>query len=265
MYTKTPDAENNYNITFQTSTRTINGGDDFNQSSNRNPNQEHHITLDLSNGSQTASTHFVFDAQASLDVDPGRDAGAFTAVNGNQLQLYSRYNNTANNVKLGTQALPLNSEENIPLEVHAAAGTALEFSATSVNANENLNVYSVDALNNTYTNLSKGERFSFTTATALEGTGRFYMTYSTNALQQQSFNASQFIVYQQNQRIEIAGALEPQTTITLIDQLGRVITTKTLVKATQKATLNANHITPGVYMVQLAKGQQQLTKKVIVN
>lgn len=265
VYTKTPDAENDYNITFQTSTRTINGGDDFNQSSNRNTSQNHIITLALSNGSQTASTRFVFDAQATLDVDPGKDAGAFTAVNGNQLQLYSRYNNTANSIKLGTQALPLSSEENILLEVYAAAGTALEFSASSINTNENLNVYLVDALTNTHTKLSKGERYSFTTATALEGTGRFYIAYSTNALHQESFNAKQFVVYQQNQHIEIAGVLEPQTTIRLIDQLGRVITTKTLVKATQKTTLNANHITPGVYMVQLAKGHQQLTKKVIVN
>jgi hypothetical protein len=265
VYTKTPDAENDYNITFQASTRTTEGGDDFNQSTNRNTSQAHKLGLALSNGSQTTSTYFVFDAQATLDVDPGKDAGAFTAVNGNQLQLYSRYHNTANNVKLGTQALPLTSEENIPLEVYAAAGTALEFNATSINANENLNVYLVDALNNTYTNLSKGERYSFTTATALEGAGRFYMAYSTNALHQGSFNAKQFVVYQQNQHIEITGALEPQTTIRLIDQLGRIITTKTLIKPTQKVTLNANHITPGVYMVQLAKGHQQLTKKVIVN
>ncbi|WP_033960091.1 T9SS type A sorting domain-containing protein [Psychroserpens jangbogonensis] len=137
------------------------------------------IKLRASANSNSYGTDIYFNDNASLGFDLGYDAAIFGIVP--NFALYSQLvqDNTGLDLSLALQAVNSTdiSNVNIPLGVNANQGEQLTFSISNSTLPETTNVYLDDTVANTSTLLTNSDHV-FTPATALSGTGRFFLRIS---------------------------------------------------------------------------------------
>ena len=133
------------------------------------------IKLRLNNGSQTKSTRIAYLEWATIDLDPGYDAGAFPDFA--NFAIHSRLPNFADGLDYTIQALPILDDDyySIPLSVYANQGSNLTFSAIiSGDFPTRVYFYLEDVLANQVVDLNI-EDYVVDISTDLNGTGRFYL------------------------------------------------------------------------------------------
>ncbi|MBO6881743.1 T9SS type A sorting domain-containing protein, partial [Winogradskyella sp.] len=130
-----------------------------------------------------------------------------------------------------------------------------------------INVYLEDTVNNTYTLLNDSS-YSFTSDTALNGIGRFYLRFEGDALNiyETPLDALEIFTNQSNKTIVIDGQLETKTGFRLYDINGRMILNNSLNSASTKQVINVEHLTSGVYIIEITSNKnRKRVQKLVVN
>ena len=133
------------------------------------------INLSLNNGDQQKSTKIVYFESATLDSDPGFDAGAFPDFA--TFSINSRFINDPDGIDLTIQTLLIidYNSYSIPLSVKAEGGSSLTFRATPEgDFPTQVYFYLEDVLANQVVDLNV-EDYELDISTDLNGTGRFYL------------------------------------------------------------------------------------------
>ncbi|WP_456439427.1 T9SS type A sorting domain-containing protein [Psychroserpens sp.] len=140
----------------------------------RNADELIFFKLRASTNSNSYTTDFYFNDNASLGFDLGYDAAIFgTTPN---FALYSNLveDNVGNDISLQAVNTTDLADVTFPLGVNASSGQQLTISISTSTLPASVNVYLDDTVANTSTLLNNSD-FIFTPATALSGTGRFFL------------------------------------------------------------------------------------------
>ncbi|MTE25699.1 PQQ-dependent sugar dehydrogenase [Winogradskyella ouciana] len=256
-------------ITFTPAMRTSGNTDDFIQG--RESSSAHHGYLRLTanfNTSSHYSTDFYFNDNASLGLDPGYDASFFNN-SVPALSIYSHLVEGDSGVALAIQALESNAinDVTIPLGLNASQGQNITINIGETDLDPSINVYLEDTVNNTYTLLNDSS-YSFTSDTALNGIGRFYLRFEGDALNiyETPLDALEIFTNQSNKTIVIDGQLETKTGFRLYDINGRMILNNSLNSASTKQVINVEHLTSGVYIIEITSNKnRKRVQKLVVN
>jgi hypothetical protein len=154
----------------------------------------------------------------------------------------------------------------IPLSFNAGPGEQIAISLDTFSLPTSIEVYLEDNVENTYTLLNTSS-YVFTSSTTINGSGRFFLHFTSDALSVGETNLNTLNIYtnQENRSIVIEGNLSGRTEASVFDLLGRRVLSQDLDSAMNKNSFDANTLSSGVYVVHLQNGNQQLTKKVIFN
>jgi len=253
-------------VTFTPAMRTIGSSDDFIAGRSSTPN---HVLseLFLANDSSTYTTKIYFVENQTRGLDPGYDAGAYAgSANG----IYTNLVENNVGIELVIQALPYNDFNDVvvPLGVVSDAATQLTIglNATMTTIPSTVNIYLEDNVTNTWTLLNTSN-YVFTPSTTLNGTGRFYLHFSSMALSMDDNMFSGINIYteQASKTVVVEGLLNANTTAVIYDMQGRLVLQKALNTANATNVLNVSGLITGVYIVELKSEAQKRTQKIMIN
>ncbi|QXP78586.1 MULTISPECIES: T9SS type A sorting domain-containing protein [Winogradskyella] len=253
-------------VTFTPEMRTIGSSDDFIAGRSSTPN---HVLseLFLANDSSTYTTRIYFVENQTRGLDPGYDAGAYAgSANG----IYTNLVENNVGIELAIQALPYNdfNDEVVPLGVVSDAATQLTIglNATITTIPSTVNIYLEDNVTNTWTLLNTNN-YVFTPSTTLNGTGRFYVHFSSMALSidDNMFNGINIYTEQASKTVVVEGLLNADTTAVIYDMQGRLVLQKALNTANTTNVFNVSALKTGVYIVELKSEAQKRTQKIMIN
>jgi len=249
--------------------RRTNGGNDFIASRVSNPTangNNYNLEITLNSSSNSFKTDFYFNPMSSLGLDPGYDSKVY-GDNAPDFAIYSHLVNENTGIPMGIQSLGENdlSDISIPLGVNANQGEQVVFSISETTLPSSINVYLEDNVSNTFTLLNTSE-YILTPNTNLAGTGRFYIHFTNNVLSTPDTIFDSLTIYadQSNRSVNIAGEVDENTTASVYDIQGRLITSKVLTPSLRLQRIDVNAISAGVYIVELSNGNQNKTQKVIL-
>jgi len=253
-------------VTFTPAMRTLGTSDDFIVGRSSTPNLLL-SELFLSNASSTQTTKIYFAEHQTRGLDPGYDAAAFTgSTNG----IYTHLVEHNEGLEFAIQALPYNDFNDVvvPLGVKGDAGTQLTIGLNVETASipSHINVYLEDNITNTWTLLNTGD-YVFTPSDNLNGTGRFYIHYSSPALsiKDNLLNGLNIYSEQATKTVVIKGQLNTNTTAVVYDMHGRIVLQQALDTSNTTNIVEVNALRTGVYIVELKSETQNRTQKIIIN
>ncbi|OZV68145.1 T9SS type A sorting domain-containing protein [Winogradskyella aurantia] len=232
----------------------------------REANDTNFIKLKAMSTDEISSISVYFHDNGSTGLDIGYDAAVFGGSIP-EFSLFSHLVEDNEGVPMVIQTLHSDDINDviIPLSFHANQGQQITFSLDSYDLPSSVEVYLEDNVNNTYTLLNTSS-YVFTSGIAINGSGRFFLHFTSDALSvgEASLNALNIYTNQENRNIVIEGNLLGLTKASVFDLLGRRVLLQELDTSLNKNSLDANTLSSGVYVVKLQDGNQQLTKKVIL-
>ena len=256
---------NNGTMNFAPSMRQHGSSDDF--IAGRNANENQHLRLQLNTSNQTSNTDFYFNSNSSNGLDLGYDAAVFGDSAGS-FAIYSHLVEENNGVDMAIQSLGLDflSDGIIPLGINAAQGEQLTIAIETSNLPDTVEVYLEDTVENTYTILNTSN-YVLTPATALEGTGRFYIHFSNSTLStiETELNTLKVFTSKATKELIIKGQLFGKTKAQLNDINGREVVNLMLDASTNHNALDISAIQNGVYILQISDDIHNYTQKVLIN
>lgn len=212
-----------------------------------------YLKLLANSGDSNHSTEFYFNNNASLGLDPGYDASFF---NGNipEFSIYSHLVENNSGTAFSVQTLGGNdiNSVTIPLGLHATQGQDVTISIFQTDIEPFINIYLEDSLNNTSTLLNTSS-YDFTAISDLTGTGRFYLRFENQSLSLSESLLDSLSIYtnQSEKSIIIKGELQSNTNIKLYNINGREVLTELLNNSENKHTINVEHLSTDVYVLEL--------------
>ncbi|WP_299113344.1 PQQ-dependent sugar dehydrogenase [uncultured Winogradskyella sp.] len=253
-------------VTFTPNMRVSGSSDDFIQGRSSSPHHGH-LKLLASSDASNYSTDFYFNDNASLGLDPGYDASFF---NGSipDFSIYSYLVENSSGNAFTVQSLSSNAinDVTIPLGLHALQGQNVTISIFETDIPSSINVYLDDTLNNTQTQLNT-TTYSFTAMSDLTGTGRFYLRFANQSLSTPKSTLEDLNIFnlEKEKAIVILGQLQNSTQFKLYDINGRILITKALDLYNTRQTVNVEHLSAGIYIVELvASGNKKRVQKLII-
>ncbi|WP_400076754.1 T9SS type A sorting domain-containing protein [Winogradskyella sp. R77965] len=254
-------------ITFNPTMRTTGNSDDFIEGRPSNMTTSYHISLSLTNDTKTYSTYLYFNPSSSRGLDIGYDANIF----GDTAPTFSIYSNLVENNngnEIAIQSLNLTDYENIsiPLGVNASKDQQLTFSINKNSLPNTVQLYLEDNITNTFTPLNAGD-YTLTPNTNLNGTGRFYLHLTDNALSKTDNTLSDLSIYtnHNSKKIIISGQLLEPTVINVYDLQGRNVKKVKLLKSNKSQSIDVSQLSYGFYVVELKNTSHNKTQKIILN
>lgn len=226
-----------------------------------------HLKLDITTSNSSHYTEFYFNSNASQGLDPGYDASVFGGTPPS-FAIYSHLVQNNTGMAFAVQALSNTDMNNItiPLGINASQGQEISISISQSDIPESINIYIEDRETNTITRLSDNS-YSFTAATNLSGTGRFYVKFEADILSTNLQSLEELKIYSNssNKTLVIKGALDSDTELRLFDINGRLVNYLVLDEINTEHTLNTAELNSGVYIVKLInKNSESFTQKVII-
>ena len=256
-------AETGGNIEFTPSMRRTGTSDDFIMGRN---GELVYVMLELSTATSTYKTDIYFNNNASLGLDPGYDTKVWGGT-APSFSLYSQLVEENTGAELAIQTInPTDlSEVTIPLGVHANEGEQLTFSILDSTIPESVNVYLEDVVANTSTLLNNTD-YVLTPATALTGTGRFFLRTSEDALTTIDHGLDSLSIYALNtsKEVVVSGLLDSASVLNLYDLQGRFVLSTELDASVSQNRIDVSSLSGGVYVVTVENNGQQKTQKVII-
>lgn len=254
----------NYDLVFTPAMRTTGTSDDFILGRNANPLT--FLKLNASTSNNSYKTEFYFNDNASQGLDAGYDAIIWGA-NAPDFALYSHLVQENTGLPIALQALGSTdmSDISIPIGVNANAGTQLTFSISDSNLPATIEVYLEDTLNNTTTLLTTAD-YIITPNSNLQGTGRFFLSFTDNALSTPASIKDYLQIYttRSPKEVVIKGQLQGVAIAYLYDMQGRLVRQQNLDASRSSNTIDVASISDGVYVVKLVKNHQIKTQKVLI-
>lgn len=248
-------------ISFTQAMRTFDGTDDF--ILGRDANQNQMLRLQVAHQTANFATEIYFNANSTLGLDPGYDAALFDG-SGYNFMLYSHLVENNQGRSMAIQSLGLNNlnDISIPLGLKTSQGQQVTFSIEMSTLPEGVEVYLEDRQTNTFTLLTT-EDYSFTANTAIDGTGRFFLSFENSSLSTIDATNESLQIFASEKTLFINGRLLADTEVSIYDIQGRLVLTSFLNEASDANTIDATNVNQGVYVVKLTNEAQQQTKKVI--
>lgn len=260
-----PSVQADYDIKFDPNMRQIGSTDDFIPFNSNNLLT--FIKLKAFTANNSSTTDIYFDENTTLGLDPGYDAVIFGDSPASNLALYSELLQDNSGLPLAIQSVHPSELSNItiPLGVNANLGEQLTFSIEAMQMDPSIHIYLEDHVANTSTLLNTSD-YVLTPNTDLQGTGRFYISFINTTLSatEQSLDVIRVKADNKTKHIVISGALAVPTEAQIIDVHGRVITKKALDHTKSLQRLDVNHLSTGIYIVQLYNTSGSKTVKVVL-
>ncbi|WP_178983460.1 T9SS type A sorting domain-containing protein [Winogradskyella helgolandensis] len=252
-------------IEFLPAMRTIGTTDDFISGRSENQNLAH-LNIQIAKENGAYQTALYFNDNASLSMDPGYDSELFETT-APAFSIYSRLVEDNLGKNMAAQSVSYSDLESvtIPLGINIAQGEQGVVSIAEHNIPVGTTVVLEDNVANTFTNLLEGD-YTFTSATTLNSTGRFYLHFgqTTLGVNDNLLNGLEIFVNANPKSIVVKGQLEGQTAFKLFDIQGRLVTTQSLSADNTEHRIDASNLTAGIYVVQLQNTSGNRTQKVII-
>ncbi|MUU77856.1 lamin tail domain-containing protein [Winogradskyella endarachnes] len=251
-------------VNFTPTMRRLTGGDDFIEGRSQETNV--HFGLKIQNSTSSYGTDFYFNNSATSSLDPGYDSAIFS-VQLPDLYMYSHLveNNTGRALAIQSLNDTDLTDITIPLGVHTNALEQITFSIDESTLPSNVDVYLEDNAENTFTLLTAGD-YTITPNTNLNGTGRFYLRFTTTALSVIDTTLNSINIYNNtnDKTIVVAGELIEETIAKLYDIQGRLVSTTVLNSNYQTQSIAVDHLNTGVYIIELNNTKQNKKQKLIL-
>ena len=254
-----------YDIEFTSTMRTTGTSDDF--IDGRDSETLTFLKLNMSTSNKTFNTEFYFNENASQGIDPGYDA----VVWGNDAPDYALYSHSVQNntgLDLGLQALSDLDvlDIKVPLGVNANAGEQLTFSISELNLPTNTEIYLEDVLKNTFTLLNNGD-YILTPTNQVQGTGRFFLTFTNSALSVSTDKLSSINIYNDLnlRKIVFEGLIQEPTRASIYDVQGRQLNSMGLNTSQTIQFMDVSTLSSGIYIISLTNNNKKtISKKIII-
>ena len=253
-----------YDIQFSPDMRDVGTSDDFIPL--RAVNENNVLSkIQLYNTTDTYQTDIYFIDGTTRGLDPGYDAGAFQ---GNAAGIFTNLVEDNTGVEFAIQTLPYNDLNDVvvPFGVKADQGTQLTISlgADSTIPGDNF-MYLEDNVTNIWTLLNTND-YVFTPSVDLNGTGRFFVhfTSSSLAVDENTLNGLQIYVPYASRTLLIKGQLTTNSMAIIYDLQGRKVLETELNSETTTNSIDVNSLGSGIYIVELKNNYQNKTQKVII-
>ncbi len=233
------------------------------------PTNDATINLIMAVGNEARSTRVNFIDGKTTGLDPRFDVATFTGQTAG-LEIYTALvDGSYQDTNFALQALPETDLDNmvIPVGVTASAGEAVSIVAEINGLPVNTNVYLEDRSNGTYTLLGNGNSFDFTAAGDMTGFGRFYLHTTTQTLSNEIITQNLDVTVFQSDlnTLSISGLNGSAASFQLYDLLGKRVISENLNENSVQATIDISNIKSGVYIAQLASGDEATSIKLIIN
>jgi hypothetical protein len=234
---------------------------------NRTENTRPEIKLAIANGSDTSATDIYYIEGTTLSFDNGYDSSMFGGVS-NDFTVYTHLLVDSQGQDLAIQSLPDSDFESmvIPLGVNAVSGTALVFTAESINIPNGLDVILEDRQEQTFTILSDtNTQYSVTLKDNSNGIGRFYLHTNTQAtLGLEIQDLTNVSVYKTSaSNLRITGLDIGIASMQLYNTLGQSVFSASFEGASVNDVALPN-LKAGIYIVDIKTGSGKLNKKIIL-
>ena len=233
------------------------------------PTNNSSIQLVMSVGNEARSTQVNFIDGKTTGLDPRFDVATFTGQSAG-LEIYTALvDGSYQDTNFALQALPETDLDAmvIPVGVTASAGETVSIVADINSLPVNTNVYLEDRTNGTFNLLGNGNSLDFTAAGDMTGFGRFYLHATTQTLSNEIISQNLDVtVYQSDSNtLSISGLNGSAASFQLFDLLGKRMISENLNENNTQATVDISNIKSGVYIAQLASGDEATSIKLIIN
>ena len=153
-----------------------------------------------------------------------------------------------------------------PISFHASKISEVNFSVENVP--EGVNVAIVDLNTNAETDLTNGEVFNFL-AEEGENAGKYAIKFTKSSVGINEVNANEISMsLYPNPAVDkttlTINGLDNEATITITDELGRVVNTMSIAAQQTNVTINTDNLASGVYYVKVVSNNTTNTQKLIV-
>jgi hypothetical protein len=254
-------------VSFTPSMRAISNTDDFIIGRNSSSDNNAFLKLKMTNGTNNFVTDMYFNDASTLGLDPGYDAGMFGGSTP-AFSIFSQLVEMNTGVNMAIQSLPytsLASEVTIPIGMRVTQGQQITISILDSNLPAGVEVYLEDIDANTSTLLNSSD-YIFTTATNMNGIGRFYLRFTNSTLSttESEFDGLQIFSTSAPRELFIKGQLTSATNVSLYDIQGRLVMSSILDSASNLNKVDVSNLSSGVYVIKLNNSAQQKTQKVIL-
>jgi hypothetical protein len=224
------------------------------------------ITLYAENEGLKKSTQIKYIGEMTTGLDPGYDAGRFSAGDNNFFISTRLVGDQTNQTDLDIQCLPLGDYSHIiPVGVNAAAGNEIVFSVETNNLPADVPVILEDRQKGVFTTLHEnGDIYQIVTETKQEGTGRFYLysqEISTRIDNREEMPEVFVIPIPRYNKLRITGDLEKGATVSVYDIAGRKLVTSKL-NPSQINDVDMHAINSGIYIVEINSATRRLSRKI---
>ena len=223
--------------------------------------------LNLISLSNNASTQIYFIEGTTRGLDIGYDAGSYLG-SAAEYSIFTNLVEDNTGIDMAIQTLPYGdiNEITVPLGIKAQTNEELTISIDDVTTlPSSVNVYLEDTFQNTLT-LLNNSNYTFVPESELNGTGRFYLRYSTEALsiKDSQFNDLQIYATAKPKEIVVNGVLNGKTEANVYDIQGRKVLSKNLNYSSTSNTINVSMLSTGIYIVKVSNNNQVKTQKVVI-
>lgn len=226
-----------------------------------------YIKLNLSNEGKDYTTELYFLNKASKGLDLGYDAKVYGGKAG-KLSIYSNLVEDNKGTSMGIQAVGYSDLTNgviIPIGIHVSQGMQVTVNIADFNLPEGVEVYLEDNSNNTFTLLNTSD-YTFTAASNITKTGRFFLHVGTKPLSNKDdiLNGLQIYTANNSKILYVKGLIKDQSQLNIFDIQGRIMTATSLKANTNSNEVDMSNMGTGVYVVELKSNGSVKTQKVIL-
>jgi len=253
-------------VDFTTAMRTTGSSDDF--ISGRNSSTNVALSkLNLNSASNSASTQIYFIEGTTRGLDIGYDAGSYLG-SASEYSIFSNLVEDNTGLDIAIQSLPYDDFNNvvvpIGIKVHANEVLTISIDETS-SLPTDIYLYLEDTFENTIT-LLNDTVYTFTPSSALNGTGRFYLRYSSTALSIKDNELNNLHIYATTipKELVVNGLLSSKTEAQVYDIQGRLVLNANLNTSSTTNTIDVSPLSTGIYIVKVASENQVKTQKVVI-
>ena len=225
-----------------------------------------YFKLNASTASDGYDTEVYFNPLATLGFNFGFDAELF---NNPAFVLYTELVEwvSGNPTQIALQTINTDdlADTTIPLGLRVGQGEQVTFSLTENTLPATTEVFLDDTEENIITPLHTID-YVFTPATAIDGTGRFFIRVFDETLSttDNSFNYISISAINKSKEIVVRGQLKEDTTLTLFDIQGRQVLSTQLDSSSIANRVDTSNLSAGVYVVNLNNNEQNKSQKVII-
>lgn len=219
------------------------------------------IRLNVQSDDLSSYTQVCYHEDMSRGLDVSYDAGMLKA-NPN-FALYSRLVED-NGVDFAMQCLPEDYEYLvIPIGIDASSGTALTFTAETLNLPEDYRVVIEDRKLGIFTTLETSEDYYSATISAFDDLPRFFLHTKSSylAIEDPELNDGlQIIPQPQNHLIQVIGEVGDNAQLLLYDMTGRILLT-TMLEQTEMNEVKVGSLKSGTYVIIIRSETKNSSKK----